>query len=140
MTWVVRTFETSIGPLTATGDGRTLHRLQLDSDESVLNAIPRASRSGEAFETLGHQLGEYFDGTRSRFDIPLALNGTPMQLRAWQAVQDIGYGDTITYGELARRIGIAGAARAAGSLNARTPLCVIVPSHHVIGPDGALPC
>lgn len=84
------------------------------------------------------QLDEYFAGYRRRFDLPLAPSGTAFQREAWQALCTIPYGDTITYGEQARRMGRPTAARAAGGANARNPLPIVVPCHRVVGTSGTL--
>ena len=84
------------------------------------------------------QLADYFDGRRTVFDLPLAMQGTPFQLRVWRALQDIPYGETISYGEQARRIGRPADPRAVGQANGRNPIAVIVPCHRVIGADGSL--
>ncbi|HEX8616434.1 MAG TPA: methylated-DNA--[protein]-cysteine S-methyltransferase [Thermoanaerobaculia bacterium] len=84
------------------------------------------------------QLREYFAGTRKTFDIELAPKGTPFQLDVWKALCDIPYGETITYAELARRIGRPNAVRAVGAANGANPIPVIVPCHRVIGSNGTL--
>jgi len=129
-----RTFASPFGSLTATGDGRVLHELGLPGRASPTTGARRAALS--AFAEVGRQR-EYFDGQRQEFDLTLAPQDTPLQRKAWQAVQEVPYGRTITCSELARRIGIPGAARAAGSLNARNPVCVIIPCHRVVGADGS---
>jgi len=92
----------------------------------------------EVLDDAARQLGEYFDGTRETFDVALDPVGTPFQLAAWAALRQIPYGETITYGEQARRLGDVKAARAVGAANGRNPLSVIVPCHRVIGADGRL--
>ena len=84
------------------------------------------------------QLRAYFDGNRQSFDLPLAPNGTSFQQRVWRALQDIPYGDTITYGELASHIGRPTASRAVGAANAQNPLPIVIPCHRVIGANGKL--
>jgi methylated-DNA-[protein]-cysteine S-methyltransferase len=86
------------------------------------------------------ELEQYFAGERETFELPLALEGTPFQVRVWQALRDIPFGTTTSYGELARRIGNASgqAARAVGAANGQNPICIIVPCHRVIGADGSL--
>jgi methylated-DNA-[protein]-cysteine S-methyltransferase len=84
------------------------------------------------------QVGEYFDGTRTRFDLAIEPSGTDFQLTVWRALLDIPYGETISYGELARRTGRPAAARAVGAANGRNPISVVVPCHRVIGGDGTL--
>jgi methylated-DNA-[protein]-cysteine S-methyltransferase len=88
-------------------------------------------------ETI-RQLHEYFAGSRTRFDVPLAPAGTPFQRRVWDAIRDVPYGETITYGELARRCGRPAAVRAAGAATGRNPITVIVPCHRIVGSGGAL--
>ncbi len=84
------------------------------------------------------QLTAYFAGTLRTFDLPLAPEGTPFQRKVWAALQAIPYGETISYAELARRIGRPNAVRAVGAANGQNPLPVVVPCHRVIGSDGSL--
>lgn len=84
------------------------------------------------------ELGEYFAGERTSFDVPVGPLGTPFQQAVWAELQRIPYGETATYGELARRMGAPGAVRAVGSANGRNPVAVLVPCHRVIGSDGNL--
>jgi len=84
------------------------------------------------------QLEEYFAGTRTVFELPVAPAGTAFQQRVWDELQRIGFGETVSYGELAARIGRPGSARAAGSANAANPVSIIIPCHRVIGTDGSL--
>lgn len=84
------------------------------------------------------QLEQYFKGERREFDLPLDLRGTPFQLRVWAELRRIPYGRTLSYGELARRLGNPGLSRAAGAANGANPISIIVPCHRVIGADGSL--
>lgn len=84
------------------------------------------------------QLEEYFAGTRVQFDLPLDPHGTPFQQQAWMALRSIAYGETISYGEQARRLGDVNKARAVGAANGRNPLSIIVPCHRVVGTNGKL--
>jgi methylated-DNA-[protein]-cysteine S-methyltransferase len=84
------------------------------------------------------QLGEYFAGTRTQFDIPLAPAGTPFQIQVWSAIAGVRYGKTATYHEIAFAAGRPQSVRAAGAATGRNPLSVIVPCHRIIGSDGAL--
>lgn len=84
------------------------------------------------------QLEEYFDGRRQAFDLPLAPQGTPFQVRVWQALQAIPFGETCSYLQLARALGQPGAMRAVGAANGRNPIPIVIPCHRVIGSDGAL--
>ena len=79
---------------------------------------------------------EYFSGARRSFDLPTAPEGTSFQLRVWQALAAIPYGETVSYGELARRLGLSRGARAVGLANGANPLPIVVPCHRVIGADG----
>jgi len=84
------------------------------------------------------ELAEYFSGRRKRFDVALAPMGTPFQRSVWKAISMVGFGETITYGELAQRAGHPGSARAAGAATGRNPIGIIVPCHRIVGADGAL--
>ncbi len=82
------------------------------------------------------QLSAYFSGKLRDFDLPVELSGTPFQMKVWQTLRDIPYGQTISYGELARRVGSS--PRAVGGANHRNPVSIVVPCHRVIGADGIL--
>lgn len=84
------------------------------------------------------QLDAYFEGKRRYFDLPLSLQGTAFQNRVWQALQDIPYGDTLSYTELANAIGAPKAIRAVGAANGRNRIPIIIPCHRVIGSNGRL--
>ena len=84
------------------------------------------------------QLEAYFSGDLRDFDLPLRLQGTPFQLAVWRALQDIPYGRTISYGELARRVGNPKGSRAVGLANGSNPIAIVVPCHRVIGSNGKL--
>jgi len=84
------------------------------------------------------ELAEYFAGKRKRFDVPLAPQGTPFQRAVWKAISSVGFGETISYAELARRAGHEGSARAAGAATGRNPIGIIVPCHRIMGSDGSL--
>lgn len=84
------------------------------------------------------ELAEYFFGERRRFDTALAPAGTPFQQAVWKAIATVGFGKTITYGELAQRAGCLGAARAAGAATGRNPIGIIVPCHRIVGSNGSL--
>lgn len=96
------------------------------------------ARDDEAFAAVRRQLEEYFAGRRREFDLPVAPPGTPFQQLVWDELQRIGYGETISYAELAGRIGRPTAIRAAGAANGRNPISIIIPCHRVIGSDGSL--
>ena len=84
------------------------------------------------------QLAEYFEGKRTQFEIPLDVDGTEFQKAVWKELQRIPYGETRSYGEIAKAIGRPGAARAVGMANHDNPLAVVIPCHRVVGSDGSL--
>ena len=91
-----------------------------------------------ALPAVRKQLAEYFSGKRTSFDVPISPQGTAFQLQAWQALREIPYGTTLSYGQQAARIGNPKACRAIGLANGRNPISIIVPCHRVIGSSGAL--
>lgn len=95
-------------------------------------------RDDGALVSVVRQLDEYFAGERTEFELALAPEGTPFQLEVWEALTAIPYGETISYGELADRVGRPGAARAVGAANGQNPLPIVVPCHRVIGANGTL--
>jgi methylated-DNA-[protein]-cysteine S-methyltransferase len=94
--------------------------------------------AGLVLTDAARQLAGYFAGTLTSFDLPLALEGTDFQRTVWSALQAIPYGVTISYGELARRIGLPSASRAVGLANGKNPVSIVVPCHRVVGADGSL--
>ena len=97
-----------------------------------------AEDTGGPFDDVREQLDAYFAGEREAFDVPLALHGTEFQLRVWEQLTKIPFGETISYSELARRLGDRKLVRAVGLANGRNPVSIIVPCHRVIGADGSL--
>ena len=95
-------------------------------------------QSDAPFAAVREQLAEYFAGERQQFDVPLKLAGTPFQQRVWQELVRIPFGTTITYAQLAQRVGQPTASRAVGHANGRNPISIIVPCHRVIGANGKL--
>lgn len=96
------------------------------------------SRAAQILAACAEQLGEYFSGSRREFDLPLDLAGTDFQRAVWAQLRKIPYGQVITYGELARRVGNPRAFRAVGSANGRNPVSIIVPCHRVVAAAGKL--
>ncbi|WP_432092857.1 methylated-DNA--[protein]-cysteine S-methyltransferase [Streptomyces sp. bgisy100] len=90
------------------------------------------------FTAAVEQLKAYFAGELTAFELPLRLDGTPFQRRVWTALRDIPYGGTVSYGQLAGRLGLPSAARAVGLANGRNPIGIIVPCHRVVGAGGSL--
>jgi methylated-DNA-[protein]-cysteine S-methyltransferase len=97
-----------------------------------------AGPAADVLALTGAQLDAYFAGERADFALPLAARGTPFQERVWAALREIPFGETVSYAELARRVGAPAAVRAVGGANARNPLAVVVPCHRVVGADGSL--
>ena len=138
MTLLYTTSDSPIGQLLLVGDRHALHRLQMQDGPRPLRVDPRWRRDEGAFGLTRRQLEQYFTGRRRRFELRLAPSGSPFELTVWRALQDIPYGETTTYGEIAARLGRPHAARAVGLANARNPISVIVPCHRVIGANGSL--
>ena len=131
-----------VGPLTLRGTARGLTGVFM-ADHRHGPPADRAGGTEDArpFADAVAQLDEYFAGRRTAFDLPVdeaGLGGTAFQRRVWRALRDIPHGRTISYGELARRIGQPAAVRAVGLANGRNPLSIVVPCHRVIGANGAL--
>jgi methylated-DNA-[protein]-cysteine S-methyltransferase len=127
-----------IGPLTIAGDGETVTNLMMDGQAHAPASAGtwRADRS--VFGGVVDQLGEYFAGERTAFDVEVELEGTEFQRRVWAALVDIPYGETRSYGQTAAAIGKPSASRAVGLANGRNPVAIIVPCHRVIGASGSL--
>ena len=130
------TLTTPIGELLLTAD-----------DDGALTAVHLPGRhpdtngwerDDELLAVARRQLSEYFAGERTTFDLTLRPQGAPFQVRVWDALQRIPYGETASYGEIAREIGRPGSARAVGAANGRNPIAIVVPCHRVIGADGSL--
>jgi methylated-DNA-[protein]-cysteine S-methyltransferase len=99
---------------------------------------PEWRRDDAALRLARNQLNAFFAGELQSFDLPLQMKGTPFQKQVWQGLLTIPFGTTISYAELARRIGRPGASRAVGAANGRNPIGIIVPCHRVIGANGTL--
>ena len=131
--------ESPIGKLLIAGDS--------DADRYIgfaKDGIPKEPGPGwvelstEPLEEAARQLCEYFSGKRTEFDLPLAPEGTEFQRNVWRRLQDIPYGETISYGELARQVGNPKASRAVGAANGQNPIPIVIPCHRVIGANGKL--
>jgi methylated-DNA-[protein]-cysteine S-methyltransferase len=132
-----------VGPLLVSADELGLTWVWFAPHEGRVGAdwVQDRGSAGVASRTLAaarEQLEAYFAGSLREFDLPLAPAGTPFQLRVWEALRRIPFGETISYSVLARRIGAPDAVRAVGAANGRNPLPIIVPCHRVIGADGSL--
>ena len=132
------TVDSPIGTLLLQGDGHALRGLHMQDGRTAIRVRAGWQHADEPFAHVEAQLAEYFEGRRTTFDVPLELAGSPFQHRVWEALQGIPYGQTVSYGELARRVGAPSAARAVGVANRENPVAVIVPCHRVIGANGSL--
>jgi len=133
-TWI----ESPIGRIMLSGDERGLSRVQLDTDVRGVTPDDGAIEDATLFSDAVEQLRAYFVGELEQFTLKLNPQGTPFQQRAWLELRKILYGQTITYGEQARRLGDPKACRAVGAANGKNPLGIIVPCHRVIGSTGKL--
>lgn len=132
--------ESPLGELLLTGSDGKLTGLSFADAPHAPKIAPGwiERENAPLFARARRQLEEYASGEREQFDLPIGLAGTPFQLRVWQAIRAIPFGETVTYGEIARRIGFTRAVRAVGTALGRNPLCWIVPCHRVVGRDGSL--
>ena len=127
-------FDTPVGPMALAEEENLLTHLWLPGQ-----GYPRiAPHETELLAEGKRQLLEYLTGLRREFSLPLGPRGTPFQMEVWRALEAIPYGETITYGELARRIGRPKAVRAVGQANHRNPLPILLPCHRVVGANGTL--
>jgi methylated-DNA-[protein]-cysteine S-methyltransferase len=136
-TTITTTLDSPIGVLTLAASAGCLTGVFLDGQRHP-GPAPDRLRDDAWFADIAAQLDAYFSGDLVAFDLPIRLDGTEFQRRVWSHLRQIPYGETISYGELARRVGSPGAARACGLANGRNPVSVIVPCHRVIGADGRL--
>jgi methylated-DNA-[protein]-cysteine S-methyltransferase len=138
MTTFFSTLHTPIGRLLLVARGDALAGIYMEDHAGAPLNDAGWIQDEARFRRARAQLTEYFEGARTSFDVPMAPVGTPFQRRVWSALQAIPFAETITYGELARRVGSPGAARAVGRANATNPLSIVVPCHRVTGADGSL--
>ena len=132
------TSESPVSELLLVGDERRLRGLYMQAGRRPGAVASEWKSAGEPFAAARRQLGEYFEGERTAFDLELAPLGTPFQKQVWDALRRISYGRTASYGDIARGIGHPTASRAVGMANGRNPISIVVPCHRVIGTDGKL--
>jgi methylated-DNA-[protein]-cysteine S-methyltransferase len=132
--------ESPLGRLILASDGTALTGLYLPVHKHGPEQSASWQRDDDlpVFAAARRQLHAYFEGGLKEFDLPLAPEGTAFQKRVWKQLEQIPFGKTISYGELARRIGNPNASRAVGLANGRNPISIVVPCHRVIGADGSL--
>jgi methylated-DNA-[protein]-cysteine S-methyltransferase len=132
-------FETGlIGTLTLVGDEEGLRHIVFPKEKNAFLIRDDWKKNPEFFEPVKAQLRAYFRGELKQFDVALAPVGTPFQLKVWQALRTIPYGELVSYKTLAETIGNPKAVRAVGAANGKNPLPIIVPCHRCIGSDGSL--
>lgn len=135
--------ESPVGPLTIVAENGQICCLYMDLQrhrphgDELGKPDPRGPEA-EPFRAAAEQLGAYFAGELTTFDLPLAPLGSAFQQRVWAALQEIPFGETESYGDLAERIGSPGAARAVGLANGKNPIGIVIPCHRVVGSNGSL--
>jgi len=134
-----RRIASPVGPLTVAASDDGLHAIEFTSNRHPVRR-DAGWREGDhpLLRRAQAQLDEYFAGVRRAFDLPLAPRGTPFQREVWLALASIPYGATLSYAQLAARVGRPAAMRAVGAANGRNPLPIVLPCHRVIGADGSL--
>jgi methylated-DNA-[protein]-cysteine S-methyltransferase len=133
--------DTPVGPLFIAGDATGLKSVLFSKskeESEFLTGPEQWERSDYQLREAIRQLTAYFQGTLRQFDLTLSPDGTDFQKRVWRALCDVPYGETASYGEIARAIGQPTASRAVGMANGRNPISIIVPCHRIIGTNGRL--
>jgi methylated-DNA-[protein]-cysteine S-methyltransferase len=151
--WTI--FDSPAGPIRVVAQDGALTAVEFLSEPPV-DASARSSMKVAAARSAGREIGDrvdddpllveavrqlrgYFDRTRTEFDLPLRPAGTPFQQRVWEQLQKVGYGETVSYGQIAARMGLKpGASRAVGAANGRNPIGIVIPCHRVVGSTGSL--
>jgi methylated-DNA-[protein]-cysteine S-methyltransferase len=129
---------TRVGRLRLAGDEKGLREISFQDGRHPVRLAEGWQRTEEPFREVIAQLDAYFAGRLQTFDLPLAPEGTPFQREVWSALTTIPYGETMSYGELARQLGRPAASRAVGAANGRNPIPIVIPCHRVVGADGSL--
>jgi methylated-DNA-[protein]-cysteine S-methyltransferase len=127
-----------IGVITLVSADGSLSGLYMEDHRRRPQQAAFGSRNDQALPEVQRQLAQYFAGERTQFSLDLAPSGTAFQLEVWNALRDVPFGTTVSYGALASAIGRPGAARAVGAANGANPISIVVPCHRVIGAAGAL--
>lgn len=135
---VTSNYESPIGPLTLVAHDGRLTNLSMHEQRHGAPPPLDAIVDDGWFKDVAAQLDAYFAGDLTSFDLEMDMRGTSFQRSVWSQLNEIPYGETISYGELARRVGNPNASRAVGLANGRNPISLIVPCHRVIGADGSL--
>ncbi|ANB57533.1 methylated-DNA--protein-cysteine methyltransferase, constitutive [Anoxybacillus sp. B7M1] len=129
-----------LGDLYIVSDGEAIVKIELFADdwEELSSNHEMVKSDSELLQTALEQMDEYFRGKRKRFQLPLKWKGTPFQEKVWQALCEIPYGETVSYSEIAEKIGNPKAVRAVGQANRSNELAIVVPCHRVIGKNRSL--
>lgn len=130
--------DSPVGALTLLASDAGLRAVLWRDERSARELAHLPQRPHPVLAKAAAQLREYFAGARRAFDLPLVIDGTPFQVRAWRELSRIPYGRTISYSEQARRLGDPNKARAVGTANARNRIAIVIPCHRVIAASGAL--
>lgn len=133
-----RRIDSPVGPLMLAADDDGLRYIEFRENRHPADHADWHGGDNAILQATEAQLGEYFTGTRTTFDLPLAPRGSEFQVAVWRELARIPFGTTISYAQLAQRIGNTQAMRAVGAANGRNPLPIVLPCHRVIGTDGAL--
>jgi methylated-DNA-[protein]-cysteine S-methyltransferase len=131
------TMDSPVGRLRLVADEAGLRRLEFQKD-GFAEAPEGWREDARTLREASSQLSAYFAGKLTVFDLPLAPEGTPFQLQVWERLLEIPYGETVSYGTLAQRVGNPAASRAVGLANGRNPIAIVIPCHRVIGSNGTL--
>lgn len=129
---------TPIGDLLIVGEGETLSLVSFPTGSRTKPPPDGAHRNDSAFTAARQQLAAYFAGELKQFDVPLQLNGTAFQNKIWTVLMGIPFGETTSYGALAKKVGSPKASRAVGAANGANPIPIIIPCHRVIGANKSL--
>jgi methylated-DNA-[protein]-cysteine S-methyltransferase len=138
MTRVHTVFGSPLGELTLVAEDGALSALYFPGHKRLPEPSAFGPHSEDGFGEAKRQLAEYFAGERTAFTLPLAPQGDPFQLKVWELLRQIPYGQTRSYGQLARELGGPQLAQAVGNANGRNPISIVVPCHRVVGADGSL--
>jgi methylated-DNA-[protein]-cysteine S-methyltransferase len=138
LTMIYSYIDSPLGELLVVRDDGGITGLYLPTGRHAKTALTGWTRDDAAFDDARAQLGEYFAGERTEFELPLNPTGTEFQTKVWLALREIPYGETASYGETAQAIGSPTASRAVGLANGQNPISIIVPCHRVIGANGSL--
>ena len=135
---ITTTVESPIGPLRLIASDGALRGVYMNVQRHPPTLPDDLAHDDTWFKDIASQLHAYFNGELTAFDVPMNFSGTDFQCSVWRQLSFIPYGETISYGELARRVGNPNASRAVGLANGRNPISIIVPCHRVIGANGSL--